>query len=151
LNSNGISTQLYFIVGFPGETEETINETIQMINNFNDSGPGINHLMIFPFLFAPLSPIYHPENRKKYNLSGYMTEWKHDTMDFKQAYKYAKEIFLKCNNAYPFYGIDEFDNVDLSKLKKVARLRMQICKSEYLGSSETVEQSWEKIKQVLIS
>jgi anaerobic magnesium-protoporphyrin IX monomethyl ester cyclase len=151
LNANGISTQLYFIVGFPGETQETIHETIQMINNFSYKGAGINHIMIFPFVLAPLSPIYLPENRKKYNLRGYMTEWKHDTMDFKQAYKYANEFFIRCNNVYPFYGFDEFDKVDIAKLKKVAQLRMQIRKAELMYSPEVVEQGWEKLREVMIS
>lgn len=151
LNTNGISTQLYFIVGFPGETQETMNETIQMINNFSHEGSGINHIMIFPFVFAPLSPIYLPENRKTYHLSGYMTEWKHDTMDHTQAYKYAEEFFLKCKNAYPFYGIEEFDKVDIAKLKKVAQLRMQILRAEFMSAPEVVEQEWEKLRQVMIS
>ena len=151
LNANGISTQLYFIVGFPGETQATMNETIQMINNFSHKGSGINHIMIFPFILAPLSPIYLPENRKKYNLSGYMAEWKHDTMDFTQAYKYAKDFFLRCNNVYPFYGIDEFDKVDIVKLKKVAQLRMQIRKAEFMESPEVVEQGWEKLRQYMVS
>ena len=151
LNANGISTQLYFIVGFPGETQETMNETIQMINNFSHKGSGINHIMIFPFILAPLSPIYLPENRNKYNLSGYMAEWKHDTMDFTQAYKYAKDFFLRCNNVYPFYGIDEFDKVDIVKLKKIAQLRMQIRKAEFMYSPEVVEQGWEKLRQDMVS
>ncbi|MEJ2658234.1 MAG: radical SAM protein [Desulfobacterales bacterium] len=151
LNVNGISTQLYFIVGFPGETQETMNETIQMINHFSHKGPGINHIMIFPFVLAPLSPIYLPENRKKYNLRGYMSEWNHDTMDFTQAYKYAKDFFLRCNNVYPFYGIDEFDKVDIAKLKKVAQLRMQIRKAELMYYPEAVERGWKKLKQVIIS
>jgi len=133
------------------EVPETMNETIQMINNFSHKGSGINHIMIFPFVFAPLSPIYLPANRKKHNLSGYMTDWKHDTMDFTQAYKYAKEIFLRCNNVYPFYGIDEFDKVDIVKLKKVAQLRMQIRKAAFMDSPEVVEQGWEKLRQVMIS
>jgi anaerobic magnesium-protoporphyrin IX monomethyl ester cyclase len=151
LNANGISTQLYFIVGFPGETRETMNETIQMINNFSHEGSGINHIMIFPFVFAPLSPIYLPANRKTYNLSGYMTEWKHDTMDFTQAYKYAKEFFLRCNNVYPFYGIDEFDNVDIAKLKKIAQLRMEISKAEFLRDPGVVEHGWKKLRQVMLN
>jgi anaerobic magnesium-protoporphyrin IX monomethyl ester cyclase len=151
LNSNGISTQLYFIVGFPGETQETINETIQMINSFCDEGSGINHIMVFPFVFAPLSPIYLPENRKKFNLSGYMTEWKHDTMHSPQAYKYAKEFFFKCNNVYPFYGIDELIDVNSAKLKKIAQLRMEIRKGEFLYEPEAVEHGWKKLREVIVS
>ncbi|MBW1817696.1 MAG: radical SAM protein [Deltaproteobacteria bacterium] len=151
LNANGISTQLYFIVGFPGETQETIDETIQMINRFSHKGPGINHIMVFPFVLAPLSPIYLPENRGEYHLSGYMTRWKHDTMDFSQAYAYAKEFFLRCKNVYPFYGIDEFYEVDIAKLKEVAQLRMQIRKAEVMDSPEGVKQGWDKLRNVMTS
>jgi len=84
-------------------------------------------------------------------LSGYMAEWKHDTMDFTQAYKYAKDFFLRCNNVYPFYGIDEFDKVDIVKLKKVAQLRMQIRKAAFMDSPEVVEQGWEKLRQYMVS
>ena len=80
-----------------------------------------------------------------------MAEWKHDTMDFTQAYKYAKDFFLKCNNVNPFYGIDEFDKVDIVKLKKVAQLRMQIRKAEFMDSPEVVEQGWEKLRQYMVS
>jgi radical SAM superfamily enzyme YgiQ (UPF0313 family) len=151
LNANGISTQLYFIVGFPGETQETMNETIQMINSFSHEGRGINHIMVFPFVFAPLSPIYLPKNREAHNLSGYMTEWKHDTMDSTQAYEYAKEFFLKCNNVYPFYGIDEFAHVDVAKLKRIAELRMEIRKAEFQHESEVVENGWKKLRQAMVS
>ena len=80
-----------------------------------------------------------------------MTDWKHDTMDFTQAYRYAKEIFLRCNNVYPFYGLDEFDKTDIAKLKKVAQLRMEIRKAEFMSSPIVVEQGWKKLRQVMIS
>ena len=57
---------------------------------------------------------------------------------------------MRCNNVYPFYGIDEFDKVDINKLKKVAQLRNQIRKAEFISSQEVVEEGWEKLKQVMI-
>jgi len=150
LNTHGISTQLYFIVGFPGETEETMQETITMINQFSHEGPGINTIMIFPFVLAPLSPIYMPKNRKKHNLQGYMTEWSHDTMNFQQAYKYARQFYLEVKNIHPFYGIEEYDAVDIAKLKKVAQLRTQIRKAEFLGASpEIIADRWQQLKYVM--
>ena len=150
LNTHGISTQLYFIIGFPGETEETMQETIDMINQFSHQGPGINTIMIFPFVLAPLSPIYMPKNRKKYNLQGYMTEWSHDTMNFQQAYKYAGQFFLEVKNIHPFYGIEEYDAVDIIKLKKVAQLRTKIRKAEFLKASpEIIADKWTELKKIM--
>jgi len=90
LNTHGISTQLYFIIGFPGETRQSIENTIELINRFHHHGPAINELMVFPFVFAPLSPVYEPKNRKKYGISGYMTKWSHRTMNSRQALAYAR-------------------------------------------------------------
>ena len=150
LNSHGISTQLYFIVGFPGETEETINTTISMINKFRHDGPAINTIMIFPFVLAPLAPIYLPENRKKYNLRGYMTNWTHATMDSRQAYQRAQQFYLQVENIHPFYGIEEFYAVEIAKLKKVAQLRSQIRRAEILESSPgEMENWWQELRKVM--
>lgn len=150
LNAQGISTQLYFIVGFPGETEETIQETIDMINRFSHAGPGINTIMVFPFVLAPLSPVYQEEQRKKYNLSGYMTDWSHDTMNFRQAYEYAQQLPLQLENIHPFYGIDEFDTVDLVTLKEVSELRTRIRKAELLEAPPAeIDAQWRQLQTVV--
>jgi len=150
LNTHGISTQLYFIIGFPGETVKTIENTIQLINQFHYQGPAINEIMIFPFILVPLSPVYEPENRKKYNLNGYMTEWVHYTMNSEEAQKVAREILLRIDNIYPHYGIEEFLMVEVSKFKKIAKLRSQIRKSELLqDSSKIVDQNWQELREIV--
>jgi anaerobic magnesium-protoporphyrin IX monomethyl ester cyclase len=152
LNSHGISTQLYFIVGFPGETEKTMQETINMINRFYHEGPAINTIMVFPFVLAPLAPIYMPEYREKYNLSGYMTNWTHATMDFQRAYQLAQQFYLQVENIHPFYGIEEFVTVEIVKLKKVAQLRSRIRRAEILGSSPgELDGWWQELKDVMTS
>ena len=120
LNSHGIFTQLYFIVGFPGETAETIDHTVRLINQFKHDGPAVNFIMVFPFVLAPLSPIYEPENRAACGLTGYMSEWWHSTMDSKQAAVYARDLLLRIENVYPFYGIEELALLDAETLKNLA-------------------------------
>ena len=151
LNTHGISTQLYFIVGFPGETEETLQETIAMINRFTHNGQAVNTIMVFPFVLAPLAPIYLPKNRKKYGLKGYMTQWSHDTMDSQQAKKYAQQFFLELNNIHPFYGIEEYDLPDISCLKKIAELRTRIRKAEIEKvSPDVIAGYWLQLKEAVI-
>lgn len=150
LNTHGISTQLYFIIGFPGETAQTIENTVQLINRFHHEGPAINELMVFPFVFAPLSPVYSPDNRKKYNLKGYMTEWTHYTLDSLQAQKYARDLLARVENIYPSYGIEEFEIVEISKLKRIAQLRSQIRKDELLQNSpQIINQHWRELREVV--
>lgn len=138
LNSHGIFTQLYFIVGFPGETTETIDHTVQLINRFKHDGPAVNFIMVFPFVLAPLSPIYAPENRSACGLTGYMSEWRHSTMDSGQAAVYARDLLLRTQNVYPFYGIEELAVLDAGMLKKLSRLRLSLRKAE-MSNTPTAE------------
>lgn len=85
LNTLGIHTQSTLIVGFPGETERTIQNTIDLLNAYPTNGPGMHFYYPFQFMVFPLSPIAYPENRVKYNLKGYMHDWSHSTMDSREA------------------------------------------------------------------
>ena len=79
-----------------------------------------------------------------------MTEWSHDTMNFQQAYKYARQFFLEVKNIHPFYGIEEYDAVDIATLKKVAQLRTKIRKAEFLKASpEIIGDTWRELKEVM--
>ncbi|HVO67893.1 MAG TPA: radical SAM protein [Syntrophales bacterium] len=150
LNTYGISTQLYFIIGFPGETAQSIENTIQLINKFHSQGPAINELMVFPFVFAPLSPVYEADNRKRYNLKGYMTKWTHYTMTSEQAQKYAQELFLRVEHTFPHYGIEEFLTVEIGRLKKISQLRSQIRKYELIqNSQQKITRSWQELREVV--
>jgi len=152
LNTHGISTQLTFIIGFPGETPQTIGNTIQLINQFHHQGPAINEIGIFPFWLAPLSPVYEPENWEKYKLRGYMTEWAHYTMNSDQAYNYARDFFFRLEHIYPHYGTEEFDVLEVSKLKRVAQLRGQIRKAEFLkDSQQIIDQTWQELRREVLS
>jgi radical SAM superfamily enzyme YgiQ (UPF0313 family) len=151
LNKHGISTQLTFLIGFPGETPQTIEDTINLINQFHYQGPAVNDVSIFPFGLAPLSPIYSPEYRKKYNLSGYMMNWSHYTMTSEEAKKYAGELFLKLKHIHYHYGIAEFLMMDTEKLKKVSELRSQIRRAEIMQySAQNIDQLWNEMKQLVV-
>jgi len=87
LNNVGINSLSTFIIGFPGETDKTIQHTIDLINGFETSGPGIHSYMLFLFSLFPLSIISSKEERLKYNLKGYKYNWSHSTMDSTEAAK----------------------------------------------------------------
>ena len=86
LRSAGINCSCYFIFGFPGETEESAGQTRAFIKTHDrmDIKGGLA-VSLFPFILSPLSPIYAPEARKPYALSGYMKRWAHQTMDYQGA------------------------------------------------------------------
>jgi anaerobic magnesium-protoporphyrin IX monomethyl ester cyclase len=87
----GINCSCYLIFGFPGETLASSMRTIEFMKRHDEKTfPGILNWSIFPFVLAPLSPVYSPVERRRYGMSGYMKHWQHATMNFEQA---AQQVF----------------------------------------------------------
>ncbi|MBW2063712.1 MAG: radical SAM protein [Deltaproteobacteria bacterium] len=107
LLKGGINCSCYFIFGFPGETEETASRTRRFIKNheFPDSKGSLSW-SFFPFMLTPLSPIYEPEEREKYDLRGYLFEWEHRTMNTGQAREQVLKAFFEMENSGPIYRED---------------------------------------------
>ncbi len=107
----GLTTLITLISGFPGETKETIEETLKF---FENTSADFFFICVFSTRVMNV-PILTPENRKKfdikvldnnYSLSPY---WKHETMDCLEAATYAryltKELVKRrlCVDATIFY------------------------------------------------
>jgi p-methyltransferase len=106
----GINCSCYFIFGFPGETDESARRTREFIKSIEHPDlDGIVSFSIFPFTPVPLSPIYEYEMAKKYDLTGYMSNWKHQTMDSYQAMKYVTKAFFELENSGAIYRGDNLD------------------------------------------
>ena len=147
LNTHGIYTQLYFIVGFPGETTDTLDNTVRLINQFKHDGPAVNFIMVFPFLLAPLSPIYASESRAAFGLTGYMSEWRHSTMDSKQAATYAREMLLRIENVFPFYGIEELAILNSEIVKRLSHIRFSLRKAEMSAApAAEIDRLWNELR-----
>jgi p-methyltransferase len=152
LNSHGISTQLYIIVGYPPETRETVNNTVALLNQFAHEGPAINQLLVFPFGFVPLSPVYEPTTARKYGLSGYMQQWTHQTMTSDEALEHALGIYERVQNLHSNYGVEEFHQMQGAKLKKVYQLRAKIHAAERADENQhTLDSLWNDLKAVVAS
>jgi anaerobic magnesium-protoporphyrin IX monomethyl ester cyclase len=129
----GINCSCCFLFGFPGETEESSLRTREFIKSIeHPQYDGILTWSIFPFILAPLAPIYENESRKKYGLTGYMENWKHNTMDSNKAREEVKKAFFELDNSGPIYNGDNLDMLfDLvpSKRKKFVTIRHRLSKS----------------------
>ncbi len=128
----GIDCNCFFIVGFPGETDVTFDRTISFIDSIqDDEDEGIFYWSMFPFILAPLSPIYETKNRAKYKLKGYLETWEHETLTSDG----AKELILKAYNEierstpmYPGDNIDMLLTLPIDKRKEFIRLRHRLSK-----------------------
>lgn len=81
-----------FIVGFPGETEETIQETIDFINEAN-----LDYYRAELFYYDQRTPIAH--RKDEFGLEGRSYKWSHNTMNSVQASQQVERIFRECTNA----------------------------------------------------
>ena len=128
----GINCSCYFIFGFPGETDETATRTREFIKNIEHPElEGTLSWSMFPFILSPMSPIYEPEMRERYRLTGYMHNWKHETMDADRAMEHIRKAFVELDNSGPISRGDNLEMFfELSSLqrKRFVALRQRFSK-----------------------
>ena len=133
LLSSGINCSCYFITGFPGETLESVQRTREFIVGHQYAEfEGNLAWSIYPFTLIPMSPIYEPALRKKYNLSGYMHKWVHRTMNSDQARQHIMQTFFEIENSGPIYRGDNqsiIDQIGPQKRKKFEVTRHRLSKA----------------------
>lgn len=105
LKRYGIITYGSFIVGFPGETDETLHETIKFIKE-----SGIDFFRVQLWYCEPITPIWG--KKEKYHIKGSNFEWSHATMDARKAADMIDDIFLSIDRPIwvPQYNF-EFDGL----------------------------------------
>lgn len=140
LLSGGINCSCYFIFGFPGETNESVRRTREFIENHEyPEFEGNLAWSIYPFILTPLSPIYEPEMRKKYNLTGYLHTWEHQTMNTDQAKEHIVKTFFELNNSGPIYrgdNLDIFHRMGSKRRKSFESVRHRLSKIAVKGQIE---------------
>ncbi len=108
----------------------------------NVQAEGIFYWSIYPFVLGPLSPVYEPESRARYGLSGYMREWRHRTMDSRTAQKLVFQAFQKIERSGPIYSSDDLDTLARlppERRMQFVRIRHALSKKAHdkdLGASE---------------
>jgi len=114
-----IATFGSFVIGFPGETEETVRETVKFIEESE-----IDFFRAQLWYCDPITPIW--EQRDKYGLQGESFEWKHASMDSREASDLIDEIFLSIKNStwVPQYHFG-FDNLWHLKLRGMSPERIK--------------------------
>lgn len=92
LNEAGILTYALFMIGFPGETIQSVKRTIDYIEECKPMYYGLS-----PWYCNISSPVY--KQKEKYEISGRNYEWKHKTMDFDMARNLCIDIFYNVKNS----------------------------------------------------
>jgi hypothetical protein len=87
LNEYGILTHGNFLLGFPGETRETVQDTITFIKE-----SGIDFFRVQLWYCWPITPIW--KQKERFCIEGNSFEWAHRTMNSKTACDIIDRIFL---------------------------------------------------------
>jgi anaerobic magnesium-protoporphyrin IX monomethyl ester cyclase len=137
----GIDVSCYFLFGFPGETAETVQRTRDFIGNIEyPELPGTLSWALFPFSVAPLSPVYEPEMRRKYGLTGYMDHWRHRTMASHEVMGHIKSVFGALEHSCPMYRNDNLsmlhEHLSPKERKRFFLARHKLSKSAIRGDLE---------------
>jgi radical SAM superfamily enzyme YgiQ (UPF0313 family) len=87
-----------FIVGFPGETYDTVQDTVRFIE---ENRPTFFHLWLW--YCAPLAPIWR--SRRQYQIEGSGYNWSHATMRSEEASALIDRMILDIGNSMhaPFF------------------------------------------------
>ncbi|MDD5422651.1 MAG: radical SAM protein [Candidatus Omnitrophota bacterium] len=92
LKKYGVTTVAAFIIGFPGETEETLKEDVEFIES-----SGVDFYTLKEFYYMKHTAVY--EDRGRFGLSGIGNKWRHDTMDYKKAQAAKIDMFRSIKNS----------------------------------------------------
>ena len=109
----GINCSCYFIFGFPGESAETAQRTRDFIQSIEyPEFEGVMRWSLYPYILAPLSPIFEEEQRRRYGLNGSLYNWSHSTMNTEQAKQEVFKTILACERSGAIYRSDNLSLLD---------------------------------------
>lgn len=99
LKERGILTNASFIVGFPGETRETVRNTIRFID---EAAPTFYNLQLY--YHDVRTPIHR--DAEKFNIRGAGYSWSHATMNWQEAAGWMEFIHKSVKHSLPLttYG-----------------------------------------------
>ncbi len=124
----GLRLLLTFIVGYPGETKESLDNTSDMINRLPITNPGYSSFQVYPFMLLPMSNADTIEFREQYGLKGRYQGWEHATMNFQEAAEVWAPYFFRNvqNMPYDYYAIDSLKGWSYAHRNQAFALRREL-------------------------
>jgi radical SAM superfamily enzyme YgiQ (UPF0313 family) len=136
-----------FVVGFPGETTATIENTVNFINSLSIGSSSSNY-QLYPLSIFPLSDLAKPDFRKKWKITGYMGSWSHYTMNSREAIAYGYNLFKQI--PYVPYNYSEESNFFNSRLFTYTQRQTLFHLRQRLTVQLIERSSWERIAATLV-
>lgn len=140
LDDIGVTVLMTFVVGYPGESAETLDNTIRFLNDLRLSNLFASY-HVYPLYINLLAEINRASLREKWNIRGIHNNWSHYTMNSSQAVDACNQVFRNVTNlSYHYPAESHFFNKGMfsrQTLGDLFRLR-QMLTLEVMNQS-----SWE--------
>ena len=100
LTEHGIMTLASIVLGFPGETDQTVQNTIDFINRTQPTFYNVQ--LYYHDVLAPIE-----QQREKYGIEGSGYSWRHDTMSWQEGVDWKDEFIRRISGPalMPLYGL----------------------------------------------
>jgi radical SAM superfamily enzyme YgiQ (UPF0313 family) len=129
LDAEGIGVLMTFVVGFPGETNQSLQNTADFLNNLSLANLSVGY-QVYPLVIFPLSELAEPEDRERWKIQGLMDQWSHYTMNSKEAAEACYSMFRNVTNVPYSYSEESFffnrGMFSLETRKSLFQLRQQL-------------------------
>jgi radical SAM PhpK family P-methyltransferase len=148
LKARGIMTFASLIVGFPGETRDTVDNTIRFID---ETQPTFYRAEIY--FHDPTVPL--ASRSDSFGLRGGGYSWRHDTMTWREACDMVDRIYttVRGSTILPLYMFDFWSipylmgkGVSLAAVQAFAKLCQPLlvanCRGEAADASDLAERTW---------
>lgn len=135
LKEEGILAHANVFVGFPGETLDSVEETVGLIREARPETFSAQ-----PWYANPLTPIW--KKRDEYEIRGSSFQWSHKTMDAKTACDLVDRIFLIVDDSIflPQYGFFQWSlfylqrqGMSLERIKNYLRAFNAVVREKMIG------------------
>lgn len=125
IKQSGIMCFASMLIGFPGETEQSVQESIDFIKKFE---PDFYRFHLW--YCDPFSPIW--EQKETYQIKGFQHDWSHLTMNSQEAADLMEKAFLEIGdqqsiwlpqNGFQFDGVFQMlhNGISIGKIKNYIR------------------------------
>jgi p-methyltransferase len=141
LHERGMFIVGSIIVGFPGETEQSIDKTIALLNSHD-----VDFYIPYIFIYYHHTPIFHV--REKFDLQGSFSNWQHRTMDSLKASEYFEYLLFNCKSNYTIESSESMvlfgEAYSTEKMNRLGRLKDDLVR---LSLRETTDEGEGAVKR----
>jgi radical SAM superfamily enzyme YgiQ (UPF0313 family) len=141
LTGAGVDVLATFVLGFPGETRESVDASVAFLNRLRRDGRGRIEYLAFPFHVFPASPVDGPDRRRELGLTGLFDRWRHATMTAEDVRAtWAPHFFRGVDASYSYYGSDDSLLWNAARRNEAVALRKAVTVAFLDGAPDEVLQ-----------